>query len=110
MKPSLSHGRTQKFTRVAVAAACLLMCLLSQPASALFIGKLPIWKQPIRGQRLTGVVAVPSSGRAQLVEDHTLGCLVGALVPRRDGLGHCPALTHRQSHLSGLPPARHLAR
>ena len=47
MKPSLSHGRTQKFTRVAVAAACLLMCLLSQPASALFIGKLPIWKQPI---------------------------------------------------------------
>ena len=47
MKPSLSHGRTQKFTRVAVAAACLLMCLLSQPASALFIGKLPIRKQPI---------------------------------------------------------------
>ncbi len=53
---------------------------------------------------LTGVVAVPPCGCAQLIEDPALLRLARALVPRRDRLGHRMFLAHIVSPIhQGLP-------
>ena len=61
-------------------------------------------------QRPTSVVAVPARRRAQLVQDRALLRPASPLVTRRDRLGHCLPLAHRQSHHRDPPvpgaPAR----
>src|SRR5664280_2273260 len=49
-------------------------------------------------------------GGCRPVEDLALLGLARAPVPRRDGLGHCPALARRQSHVRGLPAVGALGR
>jgi len=60
--------------------------------------------QPQRiAQRRPGVVTMPAGQLDQLVEDRRLLGPIGTGIRPRLGLGHCLSLTHRQTHLLGVP-------